>query len=90
MALTPARVPILKRAKALPGFLKPNGLAKHPLLGPDGEPNPNRDISGSDLTAGGVALMEECLGRWLSYTDRGGDLENVDIIRKAHAKMRQQ
>lgn len=81
---------IFKLGKALLGFLKSNGLAKHPLLGPDGEPDPTRDVWGSDLTPEGAALMEQCLDRWLGYTDRGGDPENVEILRKALAKMRKQ
>jgi hypothetical protein len=78
----------LKLAKVLAEFLENNKLVARPLLTPDGQVDPKRDFMQSDLTDEGNLLMSKCLTKWVSYTDRGGDIENTKILQDSLARIR--
>jgi hypothetical protein len=85
---TSYRQRIMKRGQVLAHFLEYHRLSVRPLTTADGQIDPNRNIMESDLTDEGRQLMKNCLSKWLSRTDRGGDIDNVKIMQDGLAMLR--
>jgi hydroxymethylglutaryl-CoA reductase len=75
--------------RAFIGFLQTNRLTTRQILAEDEPVTESLRIVKSDLTDEGFEVVKAAFDKWLRGHDRGKEIEDVSVLEKALARLRQ-
>jgi hypothetical protein len=78
---------INERGKAFLGFLARKGFILINPFKENGEIKDDLRVFSSNLTQEGVELFEKPFARWISYLDKGGDINDLSRLEKELMKI---
>jgi hypothetical protein len=83
------RARTVRMFRAFIGFLQTNRLTTRQILAEDEPVTESLRIVKSDLTDEGFEVVKAAFDKWLRGHDRGKEIEDVSVLEKALARLRQ-